>query len=945
MGTVLGAGEDLGSSQASKNERIERRESDMADVTVEQLAKAVGIPAERLLQQMQDAGLEHTTPSSLVTDEEKQKLLSFLKHSHGSSETTGKKITLKRKSLSTLKVSGSSGKSKTVNVEVRKKRTYIKRPIIDQSEAEAAPEEKAPEVDSPENTIDDTQASKTEPTANTTEAAEQAPIESTPEDSQSEASFDDAEKSPETLPSDANLSISSQHARKTAAVKEKAAVLTTTVKADKPTEKSTPKSKSTKKPEDEDRRKLEEKAKKEADERARSKTLENARRVAEELAARENSSSQETAEEDIVIEDEIVKQAFEESIEKEERQTKKSKSKSVDKKRLSITGKGKKLKLKGSGEHGFQSPTGPIVKEVKIPENILVSDLANQMSVKGTEVVKELFKMGIAATINQTIDQDTAVLVVEELGHKSVLVSADQLEDSLEALVSSEEGSELESRAPVVTIMGHVDHGKTSLLDYIRRTKVATGEAGGITQHIGAYHVETDQGMITFLDTPGHAAFTAMRARGAKCTDIVVLVVAADDGLMPQTEEAIQHAKAAEVPLVIAVNKIDKEDADPERVKNELSAKGVIPEDWGGDTQFVEVSAHTGQGIDSLLESILLQSEILELKSVRTGSARGVIIESSLDRGRGVVASLLVQSGELRTGDMILAGEHFGRIRVMHDENGQPINTAGPSIPVEILGLNGAPEAGEAFLIVPDEKKAKEVAQFRREKAWQKRLARQEATKLENIFDNLKKTEAAKVNIIVKADVRGSMEAIIGSLNELSTDEVSVSIVSSGVGGINESDANLAVTSNATIIGFNTRADVSAKRICSDEGIDIRYYSVIYDIIEDVKSAMSGLLAPERRESILGIAEVRQVFRSSKFGAAAGCMVVDGTIHRNKRIRVLRDNVVIYEGELESLRRFKEDLAEVRSGLECGIAVKSYNDIKEGDKIEVFDVKEIARTL
>jgi len=548
--------------------------------------------------------------------------------------------------------------------------------------------------------------------------------------------------------------------------------------------------------------------------------------------------------------------------------------------------------------------------------------------------------------MNQSIDRDTAQLVVEEFGHNVKLVSEHAVEDSLvEHLEDTQTDAEQAPRAPVVTIMGHVDHGKTSLLDYIRRTRVAAGEAGGITQHIGAYHVETGHGMITFLDTPGHAAFTQMRARGASCTDIVILVVAADDGMMPQTAEAIDHARAANVPLIVAVNKMDKEDADPDRVRADLSQKEVISEEWGGDTQFVHVSAHTGQGIDELLDAVLLQAEVLELSAVPTGAARGIVIESRVDKGRGVVASLLVQNGILNQGDMVLAGEHYGRVRAMLDENGKPVKEAGPSIPVEILGLAGAPDAGEEFQVVPDERKAREVAEFRQKKLRHNRLARQQAAKLENIFENMGAGEAAAVNIVLKTDVRGSLEALQAALVDLSTDEVKVNIVSSGVGGINESDVNLALTSSAVIIGFNVRADSSARKLCQEESIELRYYSVIYDIIDDVKKAMSGLLEPELREEIVGVAEVRDVFRSSKFGAVAGCKVVEGTIYRNKPIRVLRDDVVVFQGELESLRRFKDDVNEVNAGIECGIAVKSYNDVKEGDKIEVFDVKKVARTI
>jgi translation initiation factor IF-2 len=595
-------------------------------------------------------------------------------------------------------------------------------------------------------------------------------------------------------------------------------------------------------------------------------------------------------------------------------------------------------------QHGFERPTAAIVHEVSIPESITVAELAKKMSVKAAEVIKVMFKMGAMATINQPIDQDTATLVVEEMGHVAKPMQENAIEDALLESVAAHEG-EATGRAPVVTVMGHVDHGKTSLLDYIRTTRVAAGESGGITQHIGAYHVETDNGMVTFLDTPGHAAFTAMRARGASLTDIVVLVVAADDGVMPQTEEAVQHAKAAGVPLVVAVNKIDKPEADPDRVKNELAQRDVIPEDWGGDVQFCNVSAKSGEGIDSLLESILLQAELLELTAVDDAPGQGVVVESRLDRGRGPVATLLVQNGTLKKGDIVLAGMNFGRVRAMLDENGAPVETAGPAIPVEIQGLDGTPDAGDEFTVVSSEKKAREVALFRQGKYREVKLARQQQSKLENLFNNMQAGDVKSLNIVIKTDVRGSLEALTHSLEDLSTDEVKVNIVSGGVGGIGETDANLALASSAILIGFNVRADAQARAIVEREEMELRYYSVIYDIIDDVKAAMGGLLSPEFREEIVGVAEVRDVFKAPKIGAIAGCMVTEGTVYRNKRIRVLRDNVVIYEGELESLRRFKDAVNEVRNGMECGIGVKNYNDVKVGDQIEVYDTIEVQRTL
>jgi translation initiation factor IF-2 len=580
-----------------------------------------------------------------------------------------------------------------------------------------------------------------------------------------------------------------------------------------------------------------------------------------------------------------------------------------------------------------------------VPEAITVADLAQKMSLKAAVLVKELFKMGTMATVNQVIDQDTAVLLIEELGHTAVLLDENAIETALESeMVSAHEGGTMEARAPVVTVMGHVDHGKTSLLDYIRKAKVASGEAGGITQHIGAYHVETGHGMITFLDTPGHAAFTAMRARGATSTDIVILVVAADDGVMPQTEEAIQHAKAAGVPLVVAVNKIDKETADPDRVKNELAAKDVIPEDWGGDTQFIHVSAHSGQGIDELLDALLLQAEMLELEAPKDIPAQGVVIESRLDKGRGSVASVLVQRGTLNKGDIVIAGTQYGRIRAMLDENGKPIKEAGPSIPVEILGLDSSPNAGDLFAVVDSEKRAREIAMHRQEKLREQKISRQQAAKLENMFANMGSEEKKTLNVVLKADVRGSLEAIVAALADIGNEEVQVNVVSAGVGGIAETDINLALTTGSVVFGFNVRADVGAKKLVEDESVDMRYYSVIYNLLDDVKDALTGMLSPELREEIVGVAEVREVFKSPKFGQVAGCLVVEGTIYRSKPIRVLRDDVVIFEGELESLRRFKDDANEVRSGLECGIGVRNY-DVKVGDKIEVFDTKSIARSL
>ena len=600
--------------------------------------------------------------------------------------------------------------------------------------------------------------------------------------------------------------------------------------------------------------------------------------------------------------------------------------------------------IDADNKHQFEKPVAPIVKEIAIPENIVVSDLAQKMSVKAAEIIKHLMKLGIMATINQSIDQDTATILVEELGHKPILQSDDDLEhEMLGALISDE--YEKKPRAPIVTIMGHVDHGKTSLLDYIRESRVAAGEAGGITQHIGAYQVKTDHGSVTFLDTPGHAAFTAMRARGAQVTDIVIIVVAADDGVMPQTKEAVEHARAAEVPMLVAINKVDKPEADPDRVKQELATINVVPEEWGGDTQFINVSAKTGEGVNELIEALILQAEILELTAADQGAASGFVIEARLDKGRGPVATVLVQKGTLNKGEIVLCGQEFGRVRAMFNENSKALKAVGPSSPVEIVGLSGTPDAGEEFMVVPNDRIARELAEHREERSRSKKHAAQQATKLDEVFSKMESGEVASLNLVIKTDVQGSLEALQESLIKLSTDEVAVKVIYGGVGGINEGDANLALASNAVVIGFNVRADATARKLISEKEIDLHYYSVIYDAIDEVKKSISGMLAPEIKEQIVGIAEVREVFRSPKLGAIAGCMVSEGIVKRNLPIRVLRDNVVIYEGQLESLRRFKDDATEVKAGMECGIGVKNYNDVKVNDQIEVFERVEIKREL
>ncbi|OHC16213.1 MAG: translation initiation factor IF-2 [Pseudomonadales bacterium GWC2_63_15] len=833
----------------------------MTQVTVKELAQVVATPVERLLQQMREAGLSHTSAEQVVTDNEKQALLAHLKSSHGAKVDEPRKITLQRKTTTKLKVGG----SKTISVEVRKKKTFVKRSA---EEIEAEQRREAEE----QRAAEDAARLKAEQDARE-RAEEEARRQAESVKPQGEAS----------TPAAVEPAVSA----------EPAPVAVEPVAPAPERKKEEPRRVEKPRSDDDERR-----DRKHAQHRPSLKT--------KAPLARTVRTGEDEAD------------GFRRG------------------------GRGKS-KLKKRNQHGFQSPTGPVVREVSIGETITVAELAQQMSVKAAEVIKFMFKMGSPVTINQVLDQETAQLVAEELGHKVKLVSDNALEEQLAELLKFE--GESVSRAPVVTVMGHVDHGKTSLLDYIRRAKVAVGEAGGITQHIGAYHVETERGMVTFLDTPGHAAFTAMRARGAKATDIVILVVAADDGVMPQTQEAVQHAKAAGVPIVVAVNKIDKPDANPDNIKNGLGALDVIPEEWGGDTPFIPVSAKMGTGVDELLEAVLLQAELLELKATPSAPGRGVVVESRLDKGRGPVATVLVQDGTLRQGDMVLCGVNFGRVRAMLDENGKPVKEAGPSIPVEILGLDGTPEAGDDLTVVADEKKAREVALFRQGKFREVKLARAHAGKLENIFETMGQDEKKTLNIVLKADVRGSLEALQGSLNGLGNDEVQVRVVGGGVGGITESDANLALASNAVLFGFNVRADAGARKIVEAEGLDMRYYNVIYDIIEDVKKALTGMLGSDVRENILGIAEVRDVFRSPKFGAIAGCMVTEGLVHRNRPIRVLRDDVVIFEGELESLRRFKDDVAEVRAGMECGIGVKSYNDVKVGDKIEVFEKVEVARSL
>ena len=859
----------------------------MANVTAKQLSEVIGVNVEKLLDQLKTAGVEISSADDPISDEDKMKLLESLRSSHGKEESAGpKKVTLRRKSKSELRVAGTSGRNtttKTINVEVRKKRTYVRRADIEaeevkqQQEAEAAAEQETmlaqQEVEAAARQAEEAAQAEVEAQKAAAEEAARAEAEKKAYE-KSLQEVEAAQKAIEQQRAEAEAAEAAEAAAR-AALEQAAAASAATTVAEKPGKHGKHEDKHT-------------------------------RYGRKELHVKESAHQPNR------------KQKFK---------------------------KGQRQVHEITKQHQFEKPTAPVVRNVEIPEAITVAELGQRMAVKAGDVIKVLMQMGTMATINEILDRDTATLVVEEMGH-NVVASASDDDFEKELLASAEQsGEEKVTRPPVVTIMGHVDHGKTSLLDYIRKSRVTSGEAGGITQHIGAYHVETDKGIITFLDTPGHAAFSAMRARGAQATDIVVLVVAADDGVMPQTKEAIQHAKAAGVPLVVAVNKIDKEDADPERVKNELAALEVIPEEWGGENIFVPVSAITGEGVDNLLDSILLQSEILELEAVAKGNAKGIVVEATLDKGRGPVATVLVQSGLLQQGQMLLAGTQFGRVRAMYDESASTIKSAGPSMPAVVLGLSGVPNAGDEVFVVENERKAREFAETRESKIRESKLADQQKAKLQGMFDAMAEGEVAEINLLVKADVQGSSEAIRESLEKLSTDEVRTKLVATGVGGINESDINLAAASDAIVVGFNVRADAAAKRVAGDYGIDIRYYSVIYNIIDDVKALMSGMLSPESQENIIGLAEVKDVFRSPKFGDVAGCIVVEGVVRKGQPIRVLRDNVVIYEGELESLRRFKDPVDEVRVGTECGIAVKNYTDVQPGDQIEVFERIEVARSL
>ncbi|MBX2835988.1 MAG: translation initiation factor IF-2 [Gammaproteobacteria bacterium] len=925
----------------------------MAEVTVKQLAGVIGIPVDKLLEQLGDAGVDKSGEADAVSDEEKRKLLLHLRSQRGqpaAEEVAARpSISLRRKRTSEVKTDASG--RKTVNVEVRTKRRILR------ADETAAPETEEEEVPLAADSADEVGA--------VSESLEPTPV---------VEELDAGEQAARQALAEAEAAAADAVSAEVDRVAREAAEAATR-QADAPTESAEPPTAPAEPTEPSELEALKQAQRQWAEEQARAAAERQAERQATQTRLKEteelNKRESELREQQRKAAEEAQKRA---AIEAQQQAAgapdraggkpskgRKGKGGGSDsdtrygRNQLHVS-KGKSGKRKGKqarrpaavnieAKHGFEKPTAPVVRDVEVPDTITVADLANKMAVKAAEVIKAMMGMGVMATINQMLDQDTAILVVEEMGHNATAMSEDDMEARLAQKIVDALESEAVARPPVVTVMGHVDHGKTSLLDYIRKARIAAGEAGGITQHIGAYQTETDNGVITFLDTPGHAAFTAMRARGAQATDIVVLVVAADDGVMPQSIEGVQHAKAAGVPLVVAVNKIDKEDADPERVKNELSQHDVIPEDWGGDVQFMPVSAITGEGVPELLDAISLQAEVLELKAPELGNATGSVIEAALDKGRGPVATVLVQTGTLRRGDIILCGSETGRVRAMFDENGQQTEEAGPSTPVQILGLSGTPNAGDEMLVASDEKSARELAEVREGKHRDARLAERKPTKLDDVFSQIQTGAVPSLNLLVKADVKGSFEAIRDSLEKLSTDEVTIRVVGGGVGGINESDANLAAASNAILVGFNVRADNTARRLIQEHDIDLRYYSVIYELIDLVKQVAGGMLPPEVKERIIGTAEVRDVFKSPKFGLIAGSMVIEGVVKRDAPIRVLRDNVVIFEGELESLRRFKDDVKEVNSGTECGIGVKNYTDVRPMDNIEVFERTEVARTL
>ncbi|MCS6764003.1 MAG: translation initiation factor IF-2 [Candidatus Protistobacter heckmanni] len=916
----------------------------MASTTVAQLAAELSRSAPALLEQLQAAGVVKKSPEDSITEADKAQLLEFLKRSHGTADTaTRKKITLTKRETSEIRQSDGAGKTRTVQVEVRKKRVLMKRDegaagaaapaaiVLDEAELlarqeaelkarQAAAEKEEAERRARQEELEAEQNRQAAaPAKKDKDAGEQAERVAAELEAAKKA-VDEARATAEKI----KLEEEAARKRRLAAELEARAIRDMM---------SAP-ARVLKSPEE---RKAEE-AKTEAAKGTLHKPVKaGAVAVAKKPAVAKPGSK-------VVKAGETSSSTWQEDGVKKRAglKTRGDSNGGVDNWRGGP--RGRRQHHDAAQQTNFQAPTEPIVREVHVPETITVADLAHKMAVKASEVIKIMMKLGQMVTINQVLDQDTAMLLVEEMGHNAVAAKLDDPEAILEEGVEHHDAESL-PRPPVVTVMGHVDHGKTSLLDYIRRAKVAAGEAGGITQHIGAYHVKTPRGVITFLDTPGHEAFTAMRARGAKATDIVVLVVAADDGVMPQTKEAIAHARAAEVPIVVAVNKIDKPEANPDRVKTELVAEQVVPEEYGGDSPFVPVSAKTGTGIDDLLENVLLQAEVLELKAPVDAPAKGLVIEAQLDKGKGPIATILVQSGTLKRGDVVLAGHAYGRVRAMLDENGKPTKEAGPSIPVEIQGLSEVPAAGEEVIVLPDERKAREIALFRQGKFRDVKLAKQQAAKLENMFDQMAEGEVKTLPLIVKADVQGSQEALVQSLSKLSTSEVRVQIVHAAVGGITESDINLAVASKAVVIGFNTRADAAARKLAETSGIDVRYYNIIYDAVDEIKAAMGGMLSPEKREQITGAVEIRQVFRVPKIGAVAGCMVLDGMVKRTSQARLLRDNVVIWTGELDSLKRFKDDVKEVKAGFECGLSLKNFDDFKEGDQLEIFEITEVERTL
>jgi translation initiation factor IF-2 len=918
----------------------------MAANNVEGFAAELKVSVETLLDQLQAAGVQKKAADDAISEADKERLLDALRKSHGGADTAPrKKITITKKQTSEIRQADGSGKSRTIQVEVRKKRVFVKRDEPDAGTA--APAAPPPPAISPEELARREAEAKRqqELLARQEEARQEKLRELEAQAAAAEKAAEDARRAQDAAPeattaAEASPAEAPEEGVKKSKVRKVTAAEDAAVKAA------------------EARRAVE-------DEVAAINKLMTAARTGK-LAATAKAPEPAKPESTITL----TKPAKKPGEESSDKPKDKKSEKSVKSSQLSSTWqddaqKRRALKTRGDVTGGvggwrggprarnksasqessnFVAPTEPVIRDIHVPETISVADLAHKMSVKGAEVVKTLMKMGQMVTINQVLDQDTAMIVVEEMGHKATAAKLDDPEAFLAEGVATESSAEAVSRPPVVTIMGHVDHGKTSLLDYIRRAKVAAGEAGGITQHIGAYHVETPRGVITFLDTPGHEAFTAMRARGANATDIVVLVVAADDGVMPQTKEAIAHAKAAGVPLVVAINKMDKPEANPDRVRGELVAEQVVPEEFGGDSPFVAVSAKTGQGIDDLLEQVLLQAEVLELTAPVGSMAKGLVIEARIDKGRGPVATVLVQSGTLRKGDILLAGSSFGRVRAMLDESGRPIDEAGPSIPAEILGLTEVPHAGDEILVLGDERKAREIALFRQGKFRDVRLAKQQAAKLESMFENMGEG-VQTLALIIKADVQGSQEALSASMLKLSTDEVRVSVVHAAVGAITESDVNLAIASKAVVIGFNVRADQLSRKLAEANGIDLRYYTIIYDAVDDVKNAMQGMLAPERRENVIGLVEIRQIFKVSRIGNIAGCMVLEGTVRRNAQVRLLRDNVVLWTGELDTLKRFKDDAKEVKEGFECGLTLKGYDAIQEGDQLEVFEIQEIARTL